>query len=181
MHTYSYSYYIIHSVCSIHTLKVYKKLIPTANQKTSLLIPWLEWFSFLQLPVASHCSIYSSTARARAPKTHKALSLTYKGQKSFSLLCSKVYGFLNKKRQWPLDHVYKRNSIDLYIHLTFAFSDLSTALLKSDTSDFSSANEFLNSSLQALRLATAEAVRDLDVDRFLTLALLGELLLENLK
>lgn len=64
---------------------------------------------------------------------------------------------------------------------TFAFSDRSTVTLRSVTSDFSSAKELRSSSLQALRLATAEAVKDLDVERLRTLVLLGELVRENLQ
>jgi len=64
---------------------------------------------------------------------------------------------------------------------TFIFSDFSMVLLRSSASLLTSASEFLSSSLHALRLATAEAVRDRDVDLLRAFILLGELDLENLE
>ena len=64
--------------------------------------------------------------------------------------------------------------------LTLFFSAFSTVAVSSATSVLSSDSEFLSSSLQALRLATAEAVRDREVLLLRPLTLLGELLRENL-
>lgn len=64
--------------------------------------------------------------------------------------------------------------------LTLFFSDLSIVAASSATSALTSDKEFLSSSLQALRLATAEAVRDREVVRLRPRTLLGELVRENL-